>query len=111
MRREVRPMIKMMKKLFAGMNNFDFDFDSERYDARSDCIYAHGTLDENSCIRCGHVVFSRNYCTNFKLLPVKTSWYWQAVLPLAPAPPGIMQRSRRKMFYTDRISFVANMIL
>lgn len=22
-------MIKMMKKLFAGMNNFDFDFDSE----------------------------------------------------------------------------------
>jgi hypothetical protein len=27
MRREVRPMIKMMKKLFAGMNNFDFDFD------------------------------------------------------------------------------------
>jgi hypothetical protein len=22
-------MIRMMKKLFAGMNNFDFDFDSE----------------------------------------------------------------------------------
>jgi len=28
-RREVGPVIKMMKKLFAGMNNFDFDFDSE----------------------------------------------------------------------------------
>jgi hypothetical protein len=62
-------------------------------------MYSHGTLDEGavyvvvmSFLR-GIIVLISSYSRS------KLPWYWQAALPLAPAPPGIMQRSRRKLFY------------
>jgi hypothetical protein len=75
-------MIKMMKKLFAGMNNFDFDFDFNDMML----VVVMSFLRRN-------IVLISSYSRS------KLPWYWPAVLPLAPAPLGIMQRSRRKLFY------------